>query len=101
MVFGVLRAHIHELQVRTPQVGTVSTNLTVGTSAAEQMLCAQMTNTIVLLDGALVTENEADRPMDSELKGIRLNVVALPQETLYDLQDGITIELWARESHTL
>ena len=49
-----------------------------------------MTNTTVLLDGALVTENEGDMPMVSRLKGIELNIVELPRETLYILQDGVT-----------
>ena len=61
--------------------------------AAKEMLRAQMTNTIVLPDGALVIENEADRPMVTGLKGIRLNIVALPRETLYILQDGVTTKL--------
>lgn len=87
--------------MRIPQAGAVSTSLAVGTSAAEEMLRAQMTNTIVVPDGALVTENKADRPMVSELKGIGLNVIALPQETLYVLQDGITAKLRAREGRAL
>jgi len=60
-----------------------------------------MTNTIVLLDGALVAENEADRPMVCRLKGIRINVAALPRETLYMLQNGVTAELRTREGHAL
>ena len=79
----------------------MSTNLAVGTSTAEQMLHTQMTNTIVLPNGALITKNEADRPMVNELKGIRLNVVVLPQEMLYVLHDGITVELRVREGCTL
>ena len=49
--------------MHTPQASTVSTSLAVGTSASEEMLCARVTNTIVLPDGALITENEANRPM--------------------------------------
>jgi len=60
-----------------------------------------MTNTIVLLEGALVTTNEADRPMVSALRGLGININALPRETLYVLQDGITIELQARESRAV
>lgn len=76
--------------MRTPQAGTLSTSLAVGT-----------TNTIVLPEGALVTKNEANRPMIGTLKGIRINMVTLPRETLYVLQDGITVELQARERCTL
>ena len=48
-----------------------------------------------------MTTNEADRPTISTLKCIRINMVALSQETLYILQDGIIAELWARESRVL
>lgn len=65
------------------------------------MLRMQMTNTIVLLEGALVTSNEADRPSVSTLKSLGVNLVSLPRETLYVLQDGITAELRARESRVL
>ena len=65
------------------------------------MLRTPMTNTIVLPEGALVIENKADRPMVSALKGVGINMVAFPRETLYVLQDGITTELWARESSAL
>jgi len=84
--------------VCTPQAGTLSTNLAVGTTIVEQMLCARTTNTIMLPEWALVITNEADRPTISALKGIRINMATLPWETLYILQDGITAELWARES---
>ena len=43
------------------------------------------------------TTNEANRPTVSALKVIGINMSALPQETLYVLQDGITVELRARE----
>lgn len=56
----------------------MSTSLAVGTSITEEMLCARMTNTIVLPDGTLIIENEDDRPMVSELNGIELNVATLP-----------------------
>lgn len=87
--------------MHTPQAGTVSTSLTVGTSKVEEMLCARMTNTIVLPYGALITKNEADRSMVSKLSGIGLNVVMLPREMLYVLHDGITTELRAREGRVL
>jgi len=65
------------------------------------MLRAQTTNTLVLLEGALVTTNESDRPTVSTLKGIGINMAALPRETLYVLHDGITAKLQARESRAL
>lgn len=77
-MLGALRAQIQELQVCTPQAGTLSTSLTVGTIATEEMLCAHTTNTIVLPERALVTSNEADKPMVSTLKGIGINMVAFP-----------------------
>ena len=45
----------------------------------------------------MVITNEANRPTVSALKGIGINMVVLPRETLYILQDGITTELRARE----
>ena len=60
----------------------MSTSLAVGTSAAKEMLSTKMTNTIVLPDGALIVENEADRAMFNILKGVELNMATLPQETL-------------------
>jgi len=71
----------------------LSTSLTLGIAAAKEMLCTRVTNTIVLPEGALVTENEADRPMVSELKGVGINMATIPQETLYFLQDQIIVEL--------
>jgi len=51
----------------------------------------------VLLDGALTTENEADRPTGSDLKGVGLNLAVLLNEALHLLQDGIITELRAHE----
>lgn len=87
--------------MRTPQAGTLSTSLAVGMVAAEKMLYTCMTNTIVLPEGALVTENEVDKPTISALKGVGINMVALPQETLYVLQDRVTAELRDREGRAL
>jgi len=87
--------------VRTPQAGTLLTRLAVGITAAKEMLRTHTTNIIVLSDRALVTANEADQYTVSTLKGMGINMVALPQETLYVLQDGITVELRDRESHAL
>lgn len=85
----------------TPQAGTLSTNLVVGTTIVEETLCTGTTNTIVLLEGALVVVNEVDRPMVSTLKGIGINMVSLPREKLHVLQDGIILELRASESYAL
>ena len=79
----------------------MSTSLVVGTSATEEMLRTRVTNTIVLPDGALTTEKEDDRPMVRSLKEVGLNMAALPWETHYILQDGVTAELRAKESHAL
>lgn len=48
-----------------------------------------------------MTKNGANKPMISTLKGMGINMVALSLDMLYILQDGITIELWARKSRTL
>lgn len=81
----------------TPQAVTLSNNLAVGTTTAEQMLRAWVKNTIVLPKGALVTTNKADEPTITALKGIKINMAALPWETLYVLQDAINAKLQARE----
>lgn len=67
----------------------------------KEILHSRMTNTIILLKGALVIENEVDRPMFSALKGVGINMAMLPRETLYVLQDGVTIELRDRVGHAL
>jgi len=69
--------------VRPPQVGTLSTNLIVGSITAEKMLHAWMINIIVLLKGALVTSNEVDSFLVSTMKGLGVNLAALLRETLY------------------
>jgi len=51
----------------------------------------------VLLDGALGAANEIDRAAVGRIKGICLNLASLLQETLYQLQDGITTELRSRK----
>lgn len=79
----------------------MSTSLVIDTSAAEEMLPTRVTNTVLLPNGVLTTENEANMPMVSSLKWVGLNMVVLPRETLYLLQDGVTVKLWARECHTL
>lgn len=64
------------------------------------MLCARTTNTFVLPEGALSITNEVGRAEMSTMKGLGLNLAALPRETLYQLQVGVT-ELHAREGHAL
>ena len=60
-----------------------------------------MANAIVLPKGALAAENEIDRAAVGRIKGIGLNLATLLRETLYLLQDGITIELHARDSRMI
>ncbi len=55
----------------------------------------------MLPDGALTIEKEANRAMVSSSKGVRLNMVTLPREMLYLLQDRVIAELQAKESHAL
>ena len=83
--------------MRPPQEGTLSTHVAAGMLVEEQMLRAKMANMIVLPDGALVLENTMDLVMLNTMKGIGLNLVAVPRDTLYQLQDGITAELRTRE----
>jgi len=70
-------------------------------AAAEEMSHANTTNTIVPPEGTLVTKNEADRPMVNALKGVGINMATLLREMLYVLQDGVTVELWAKKNHAL
>ena len=65
------------------------------------MLRTKASSVIVLPDGALTIENEADKPTASTLKGVGLNLVALPHEALHLLQDGVIAELRACEHRTL
>ena len=79
--------------MRFPEEGTIATYSTIGTSAVEQLLRANMANTAVLPEGALTTEKEDDRATVGRIMGLGLNLVALPRDTLYQLQYGITTEL--------
>jgi len=83
LVLGALRTKLQELQVFTPQADTVSTNLVIDTSATKEMLRTRVTNTIVLPEGALTTEKEANKLVVNSLKGVEWNMVALSWETLY------------------
>lgn len=42
-----------------------------------------MANTIVLPEGALTTDKEDDKAAMGRIKGLGLNLAALPQDTLY------------------
>ena len=55
----------------------------MGTSTTEQLLQAKMTNTMALLEGALIADNTEDRATVGHLKRLGLNLAALPQDTLY------------------
>jgi len=71
------------------------------TSVVDVMLHTRVTNVVPLPNRALTTENEADRPIISSLKGVGVNMAMLPREMLYHLQDGVTIKLRAWKSHAL
>ena len=60
-----------------------------------------MANTIMLSEGALKAENEDDRAAVRRIKGLGLNLAALLRDTLYQLQAGITTELYAREGRAI
>ena len=59
------------------------------------MLRMKASSAIVLLDGALTTENEANMTTISALKGVGLNLAVLLCEALHLLQDGVIAELRA------
>ena len=63
--------------MHTPQASTLSTNLAIGSMAAKKMLQTHVANTMVLLEGPLVTSNEADMFSVSTMKGLGVNLVAL------------------------
>ena len=81
--------------------GRVSTSLTISTLEVAGVLHVKDPRMIVLLDGALSTENEVDRPAVSTLKGVGLNLAVLLGEVLHLLQDGVITELRAGEQHDL
>jgi len=61
------------------------------------MLHAKDSQEIVLSEGALTIEIEADRPIVSIFKGVGLNLAMIPSEVLHLLQDGVLTELRAHE----
>lgn len=88
-MLGEIRAQLQALQVRPP--GRVLLKLTEGTAAAEKMVA----NTLAFLAGTVLAEVEGD------VRSWGLNLAALGRETLYQLQDGVTTELRAREGRAL
>lgn len=79
----------------------MSISLAIGTSEACDMLHAKVSSVIVLLDGALITENEANMPTVITLKGVGLNLIALPREVLYLFPNPVISKLRACEHCTL
>jgi len=65
------------------------------------MLHAKASSAIVLLDGTLAMENEADRPTINTPKGVGLNLEVLPGEALHLLEDGVIEELRAGEHRAI
>lgn len=76
-MLGILKAELQELQVWPPQEGIVVPYGVKGTIVMEQLLRAEMANTIVLLEGALTTESEEDRAVVGRIKGLGLNLATL------------------------
>ena len=64
-----------------------------GTLKTEQLLWAKMENTIALPEGEMIADNMENRATMSRIKGLGLNLAALPWDILYQLQDGATKEL--------
>lgn len=61
----------------------VSTNLAIDTLEVVETLHVKASSMIVLPNGALTMENEANRPTICALKGVGLNLVVLPGEALH------------------
>ena len=64
------------------QEGTIATYDVAGTSTMEQLLRAKMANTIMLPKGALTTQSMEDRTIVGRIKGVGLNLAALPWDIL-------------------
>jgi len=79
----------------------MSTSLSIITSEAIEMLHAKASSKIVLPDGALTIDNEANIPTVNTLKGVGLNMAALSSEVLHLLQDGVIAKLRAHEHRAL
>lgn len=75
----------------------MSTSLAIDTSEAADMLHVKASSVIMLPDGALTIENEADKPTVSTLKGVGLNLETLPCEALHLLRDGVIAKFRARD----
>ena len=61
----------------------MSTIFAIGTSEAINMLCMKASSAIVLSDGELTIDNEAQRPTINALKGVGLNLETLLREALH------------------
>lgn len=79
----------------------LSTSLAIGMLEVTDMLHMRVSSVIVLPDGALAIENEADKSTVSAFKGVGLNLAAFLREALHLLQDGVIAELRAHEHRTL
>lgn len=79
----------------------MSTILAISTLEPIEMLCTKASSAIVLRDGALTMENEAEKLIVSALKGVGLNLATLPDEVIHLLQDGVIAELRAHEHRAL
>lgn len=100
-VLGALSTQLQGLQVQPPQTGTMAQYVATGIAEAEQMLRDHMNNPFVLTEGMLVAASECDRAAISSMRGVSLNLAALPCEILYQLQDGVIAELRAWEGYAI
>lgn len=79
----------------------MSTSFVPRTLEVAEMVCMLDPQAIVLPDGALTKEAEVDRATFSALNIVGLNLAMLPSEAIHSLQDGVIVELQAREQHAL
>jgi len=82
IVLGELRTELQELGTRIALMSTSATQGVPGMIAAESLLKAQMAHSIMILAGSLITANAEDCTVLGRLKGLGLNVAALPRESL-------------------
>lgn len=101
IILEAIQTGLQDFQTCTSQTSMVSRKLAISASEATDMLCAKTSSEIVMPDGVLTTKNEADRPIVSALKGVELNLEALPHEALHLLHDDVIAELRCYEHYTL
>ena len=70
-------------------------------SVIKQLLWAKMVNVVTLPEGSLIADNMEDRAAVGWIKGLGLNLAALPRDILYQLQDRMTTELCVREGRAV